>query len=70
MNDTITEQLSYSSEPQPSANDKNPSVNNCLSKDATASASRDIPLPTTRKTRTRNIVLPVRYRDQPRCADD
>ena len=63
----IMDQASDLCEPQLPVS-KNPSVDSRLSR--AASASDDVPLPNTRKTRTRNIVLPVRYRDQPRCADN
>ena len=69
QNDT-TGQICKSSEPQSSANIKSPKDNNQLSRATKASTSSDVPLPATRKTCTRNIVLPVRYRDQPRCADN
>ena len=63
----IMEQTSDLCEPQLPVS-KIPRVDNCLSR--AASASDDAPLLITRKTRTRNIVFSVRYRDQPRCADN
>ena len=67
-----TRQATDSGEPLLLANTKSPTVNNRLSRSraTTASASSDVPLPVSKKTRTRNIMLPVRYRDQPRCADN
>ena len=62
-----TEQTCVSCEPQLPANVKSSSVNSRYT--LRASATSDIPIQATRKTRTRNVVLPVRYRDQPGTDD-
>ena len=66
----VTEQTCDSGEPLLLANTKSPTVSNRLSRATTLSPSNDVPLSVMRKTSTRNIMLPVWYRDQPRCADD
>ena len=65
-----TEQRYDTSESHSSVSGKNLNDSSQLSRAPKAPTKSDVPLPATRKTRTRNIVLPMRYRDQPRCADN
>ena len=65
-----TEQRYDTSESHSSVNGKNLNDSSQLSRAPKAPTKSDVPLPATRKTRTRNIVLPMKYRDQPRCADN
>ena len=65
-----TEQRYDTSQSHSSVSGKNLNDSRQLSRTPKAPTKSDVPLPATRKTRTRNIVLPMRYRDQPRCADN
>jgi len=55
-----------------SSNDNQPSrgIGATQKQQDVPASNTNVPLPFTRKTRTRNIVLPARYRDQLRCAED